>query len=195
MVAHHFGAAANTLTSMAEELADGQDSEHTSSSRPTIRTSAWLAPIALVVALAGTGLAGWGLLRPTAHQAERPSAASDAATEDGARSKVEACSAFDTVRSSVSIQTHAGSDGPAEAQAVAANARLAMLGGGMYLLSRTDPSTPAELADAIHKFANGLQDIGMHSLTGIGNDDPGQADRLRDADAANKLIADICAQA
>jgi hypothetical protein len=48
------------------------------------------------------------------------------------------------------------------------------------------------LSDAIHSFATGLQDIAMNALAGVGNDDPAQAARLRDAEATNTRIAELC---
>lgn len=194
-MAHLSDGAAVTIHAVAEQTIeqslDDQSDERPSSEKAQSPGSSRIAPVALVVALVAVGLAVFGLFRPSAGPADAAPAAVDASAEPG--SKADVCSAFQTVRSAVSIQTHATSEGPAGAQAVAANARLSMLGGGAYLLERTGPATPPELADAIQKFAGGLQDIAMHSLTGIGNDDPQQAERLRNADAANKSIADICA--
>ena len=53
------------------------------------------------------------------------------------------CTAVDTVRNAVSRQTNAdfGPD-PIAREAVAANARLATIGGGNYLLARLDPAIP-----------------------------------------------------
>jgi hypothetical protein len=75
---------------------------------------------------------------------------------------------------------------------VAANARLATLGGGEYLLSRLDPATPSELADPVRSFANNLQDIGMNQLVGLPNTDPTVAARLSEAQAASQQITDMC---
>ena len=47
---------------------------------------------------------------------------------------------------------------------MAANARLAMFGGGSYLLAHIDPATPDDLAAAAKSFANGLQDIAVYAL-------------------------------
>ncbi len=147
----------------------------------------WVAPLALVIALIAAAGAGWALLRPAP---QSKSQTSEAPTGDP---KANACSAFKTVSTAVSLQTHgdAGPD-PAGVQAVAANARLAMADGGAYLLARTSPDTPKDLSDAIHSFATGLQDIAMNALAGVGNEDPAQAARLRDAEAANSRIADLC---
>jgi hypothetical protein len=97
------------------------------------------------------------------------------------------------VSTAVTLQTHgeAGPE-PAGVQAVAANARLAMAGGATYLLARTGPGTPKDLSDAIHSFAASLQDIAMNALAGVGNEDASQAARLRDAEATNTRIAELC---
>lgn len=91
------------------------------------------------------------------------------------------------------MQTHADGGGdPVAAAAVAANARLAMAAGGPYLLSRLDPATPRPLAKAIRAFAEVLEDVAMSSLAGIGNDDPEQAARLREADVLSARVASFC---
>ena len=149
--------------------------------------SRWVALLALVIALIAAAGAGWALFRPAP---ESTSQTAEAPTGDP---KATACSAFKTVSTAVSLQTH-GDAGPEAAGvlAVAANARLAMAGGATYLLARTSPGTPKDLSDAIHSFATGLQDIAMNALAGVGNDDPAQAARLRDAEAANTRIAELC---
>ena len=93
----------------------------------------------------------------------------------------------------MSLQTHLdlGPDDVAKT-AVAGNARLALVGGGQYLLSRLDSATPPELADAVRSFANDLQDIGMNLMAGKQNSDPDQAARLVHAELARKQVADLC---
>lgn len=76
--------------------------------------------------------------------------------------------------------------------AVAANARLATLGGGEYLLSRLDPATPADLADAVRTFANDIQDIGMNQLVGIPNADPRVTALLGTAQGASERTTQMC---
>lgn len=100
--------------------------------------------------------------------------------------------AYETVRRALLLQTHAdGGDDPVAATAVAANARLAMSAGGAYLRARVDPATPPELAKAVHTFAEVLEDIAMNALAGVGNDDPVQAARLRDAESASRRVAEL----
>ena len=97
------------------------------------------------------------------------------------------------VSKAVSLRTHEnlGTD-PVALEAVAGNARLALLGGGQYLLSLLDSATPPELADAVRSFANDLQDIGMNALAGAANNDPDQAARLTQGDLARKQLLDLC---
>lgn len=93
----------------------------------------------------------------------------------------------------MALQTHndLGQDPVAQA-AVAGNARLALVGGGDYLLRQLDSSTPSQLADAARAFARDLQDIGINALAGVQNSDPGQAARLAEGDSARKQVADLC---
>lgn len=147
----------------------------------------WIAPAALVIALVAAATAGWAALRPA------PAPDKPAAEAPSAEDKANACSAFQVVTAAVALQTHgdAGTD-PAAIQAVAANARLAMAGGGTYLLAKTGAGTPPELADAIRSFAGSLQDIAINALAGVTNDNPAQAARLHDAEATNAKIAALC---
>ena len=111
----------------------------------------------------------------------------------GRRPENARCTAFDTVSKAVKLQTNAdlGPD-PVALEAVAGNARLALLGGGQYLLNRLDSATPPELADAVRSFANNLQDIGMYAAAGVMNSDPAQAARLAEGEATRKQILDLC---
>jgi hypothetical protein len=81
---------------------------------------------------------------------------------------------------------------PLRGKAVAANARLATLGGGEYLHSRLDPATPHELADAVRSFATNHQESGMNQLVGMPNTDPTVAALLNEAQAASTRITDLC---
>ena len=130
------------------------------------KVSRWAAPVALLIALIAVALAVWALV---SESSEAPAAAQ----QDG-DPKTRVCSAFDTVSNAVQIQTHVdlGPD-PVAQKAVAGNARLALVGGGEYLLRHLDPKTPPELADAVRSFANNLEDIGMNALAEVPGTDPG----------------------
>ena len=108
-------------------------------------------------------------------------------------SKQQVCAAFDTVSKAVQLQTHAdlGSD-PVAQTAVASNARLSLIGGGEYLLSRLDDQTPQELAEAVRLFANNLEEIGVNALAGATNDDPQQTARLTAGEDGRNKVAELC---
>jgi hypothetical protein len=159
-----------------------------------------VAPLALVVALVGAGLAGLALYR-SERETPSPAAAGpavgigqpDATEQQPGAARAQLCEAFATVKNAVTIQTHAnlGPD-PVALQAVAANARLAMIGGADYLQRRIDPAAPADLVGAVRSFTNDLQDIGVNALAGVGNDDAAQAARLKAAQTASDQIAELC---
>ena len=152
-----------------------------------------VAPIALAVALVGTGLAGVAL-----HRAGNPAPAAAASTPtapatDAGDAKKRACAGYTTVRDAVTMQTHADlGNNPVAVQAVAANARLAMIGGADYLLGLADPAVPADLTATIHTFTDGLRAIAVNALAGVSNEDPAQAGRLRDTQAAGDRITELC---
>lgn len=143
---------------------------------------------ALVLSLLSLGVAAVALIRPTAEPDYTEAERSDA--------KAAICAAFDTVRTGVATNTNVqppgGSDDIAGALAVAANARVALLDGGQYLLARLGPAVPGDLAGEVEKFGNLLMDIGAAATAGVPNDDPVQAGRLEDAQAAGTAITGLC---
>ena len=150
-----------------------------------------LTVLALVLAVVAVGLSGWALYRLS--QTGTSARYTDAERADAKR---QICAAADVVRRGVSLNTNLQpAGGPQDVNgilAVAANARVSLSDGGQYLLARLDPATPPELADAVKKFANGLMDIGAAATAGAQNSQPEQAARLRDADAVNRTIGDLC---
>lgn len=148
--------------------------------------------IAVVLALVAVGLAVWALV--SAHGSNNSKHDYSGAQRSDAKAKI--CAAADVVRRGVSLNTNLQPPGGAQdvtgTLAVAANARIALYDGGQYLLARLDPATPADLADAVTKFANGLMDIGANATSGAQNSDPEQAARLHDADAQNTTIQNLC---
>jgi hypothetical protein len=143
-----------------------------------------LLPITLVVAVAAAALSGWTPNSQNYTGAQRADA------------KQKICAATDLVRKGVSLNTNLQPPGGPEdvtgALAVAANARISLYDGSQYLLARLDPATPPELGDAVKKFANLLMDIGAGSTAGAQNSQPEQAARLKDADATNRTITELC---
>ncbi len=145
--------------------------------------------LALTVAVLALGVAAFALFRTFGGEPEY----TDTQRADA---KNAICSAFDTVRTGVATNTNAtplgGTGDIAGALAVAANARVALLDGGQYLLARLDPATPTDLAGEVRRFANQLMDIGAAATAGVPNTDPVQAGRLQDAEAAGAAISGLC---
>lgn len=144
-----------------------------------------VAAVALMASLAAIGAAAWAIVLAWPQK--------EKAVEPTAESKQKVCAAFDTVSNAVQLQTHAdlGPD-PVAQTAVAANARLSLIGGGDYLLSRLDDHTAPDLAEAVRLFANNLQDIGVNALSGATNDDPQQAARLAAGQDGRNKVAELC---
>jgi hypothetical protein len=153
------------------------------------RRAGALTYIALILAVAALALAGWTWYRS---EYSKPSYSDTARAE----AKARVCTAMDLVRRGVSLNTNLQPAGGPEdvtgSMAVAANSRVALYDGGQYLLAKLDPAAPADLAEAIHNFANNLMDIGAAATAGAQNTDPDQATRLRDAEAANATVTELC---
>jgi hypothetical protein len=147
---------------------------------------------ALVIAVAALGLAGWALFQQS-HDEPSEQAYSDTERADA---KAKTCAAFDLVRSGVTRNTNLAAPGGDSditgSIAVAANARISLYDGGQYLLARTGPATPRDLAEAVEKFGDNLMDIGAAATNGVQNTEPAQAARLADADTSSASIATMC---
>ena len=149
----------------------------------------WIAPTALVISVLAAAGAGWALFKPT------PTASLASAVENP---KAHVCSVFNTVSTAVSIQTKRtpgpdlGPVTPVAAEAIAANARLAMSGGASYLLEQLPSNTPTELADQVRSFAGDLSGISVNALAGVPNDKQPQSGLLKSAEETNKKIVELC---
>lgn len=148
--------------------------------------------IVAVLAIVAIGLSGWALLRPAAKPAALPTF-SDAQRADA---KTKTCAAIDLVRRGISRNTNlvvpGGEGDVAGSLAATANARISLYNGGQYLLSRVDLATASPLAETARGFANNLMDIGAAATAGVPDSDPAQAARLKDADAANATLGQLC---
>ena len=118
-----------------------------------------LAVIALAVAIAA-------FFRPVHESA--PTFSSQQ-TADG---KTHLCSAYVTVRQGVVANTHLANpvpNDPAGQLAVAANARLALIGGGTFLRDRlaAEPAAPADLTKAVGSMASTIEELGVGYLAGL----------------------------
>ena len=113
--------------------------------------------------------------------------------QEVADAKGRACEAYIKVRTAVALQTQGavGTD-PAAAQAVAANARLAMSVGSQHLVDNLSPAVPAELAGLLRTLATDLQNLTINALAGAPDGDAGQVTRLRDLEANSTKIVEQC---
>jgi hypothetical protein len=176
-------------------MPESSSSESTAahSGRDGSRRERILLPITLVIAILAAALSGWLLYR-LAQQGTPNVPNYTGAQRADAKQKV--CATTDLVRTGVSLNTNllppGGPQDVTGTLAVAANARISLYDGGQYLLARLDPATPPDLADAVKKFANLLMDIGAAATSGAQNSEPEQAARLKEADATNGTIAELC---
>ncbi|GAY15966.1 hypothetical protein [Mycobacterium sp. shizuoka-1] len=155
-------------------MADGEGAELGYAPTLTVPTI-WhrLAPLAFPLAVLALGVSIWALVSDSAGGAESAGLPGDP--------KVRACTAFHMV-TTMQTRNDLGS----------ADASLALVGAGDYLLRQLDADTPTQLADAIRAFARSLQDIGMNALAGVHASDPRQAARQAEGDFDRKQVADLC---
>lgn len=149
--------------------------------------------VALLLAFLAMGLSGWLLRSPDAFR----SASADVTEEQVAQAKTRACAAHDVVSAGVFENTNrpnpVAPEDIAGSMVVTANAKIALLDGGRYLIERTGPATPPELAAAMKRFGDALMDIGVAANAGVLDSDSSQAARFKDADAVNSQLKGMCA--
>ncbi len=125
------------------------------------------AALAIAVIAAAVAIAGW--FRPA------PQSASPAfSDQQTAQAKANVCSAYTAVHQGVVRNTHLtdpNPNDPAGQLAIAANARLALLGGGAYLRDRVadEPATPADLAQAVNSIGSTIEKLGVGYLEAASN--------------------------
>jgi hypothetical protein len=130
--------------------------------------SRWIAIAALVLALIAVAIAVAAWFRP-AH-----SGATHFSDQQTADAKKSTCTAYNSAKQAVVINTHMANprpDDPAGQLAVAVNARLALLGSGQYLRDRlaANPATPGDLTNAVTSMAKTVEDLGMGYLNETSN--------------------------
>jgi hypothetical protein len=119
--------------------------------------SRWPTYAALVIAVIAAVLAGLAYFHPK-HTAAAP--------QQGGNAKANVCSAYQATRKAVVINTHLESNNPDLQLAIAANARLALIGGGTYLRDRLEANTaaPSDLANAANSLADTVEQLGINYL-------------------------------
>ncbi|KAA8962922.1 hypothetical protein [Mycobacterium sp.] len=160
-------------TTTAELSAEGEPKNARGKSRLKLpgaadRKPPWLTLTTLVIALIAVGVAVAAWFRPTHSATPRFS------DQQAAEAKKSMCTAYTSVHEGVVSNTHMANPNPNDPVgqlAVAANARLALMGGGEYLRQRlaAAPATPAELSNAVASMANTLEDLAIGYLSGATN--------------------------
>ncbi len=163
------------------------------------RSPVVIAVIAMLLAIATLGASAYmwrnpltPIDAPTAAPTEAPEPTFTDAQRDEAKAKV--CDAFLVVSTGVANSSALqAADGDAiGALAIATNARLALYGGGVYMLNRVDPATEPQLAEAARAFGTALMDVGAAAVANIPSDDPAHQERVKDADDENAKLQGIC---
>ena len=148
----------------------------------------WILPMTLVLSMAALAISIFVALN---HKDEPHTGR--ASTESAEAAKERTCAAVRVVQTAVGLQaeTELGTE-PVAKHAVAANARLATLGGGYYLLDEVTAATPPDLAEQARALGSALVGVGIHQLAGQTDDDPAQAVRLQTAETASARLAELC---
>jgi hypothetical protein len=148
-------------------------------------TSGWPVYAALAISVIAAVLAALAYFHPMHKDA--------AVAQQGGDAKSNVCSAYKVAHRSVVINTHLQSPSPDLQLAIAANARLALIGGGAYLQERLAANTaaPTELVNTANSFANTIQQLGINYLADAGN---GVQDPIRhDLDSQISQLDKLCA--
>ena len=186
----------------ADEVEDTESGADTEAQREgSGRSPVVIAVSAMLLAIATLGASAYMWRNPITpiDAPTGPTAAAEPTFTDAQRdeAKAKVCDAFLVVSSGVANSSAMqAEDGDAVgAVAIATNARLALLGGGQYMLDRVDPATEPGLAEAARAFGNALMDVGAAAVAQIPGDDPAHQERVKDADEQNAKLQGLCVPA
>jgi hypothetical protein len=182
-----------TKSAHAESQNQPSAKEESSSKKPVpvLRwsdASRWPTYAALAIAVIAVVLAALAYFHP-AHKGA-------SAAQQGGDAKANVCAAYAAAHKAVVINTHLQSPNihdPIAELSVATNARLALIGGGVYLRERiaANAAAPADLANAADSMANTIEQLGMNYLTQAG---AAAQDPLRhDLDSQITQLDKLCA--
>ena len=159
---------------------------------PRGKAAIWLAALALVVALGALAAALWPMFQTEDEDVEVAVVYTD---EEVGAAKANTCRAFEMARMAIAVRSGANpgeNPDPALAEVVAANARSAFAATGPYLLNNIGVATPDALAEAVTKFADQADEVGMAALAGLGTDDPLLAGPLAQVTELEAKISEMC---
>lgn len=184
--------------SFASESTPATKASKPAASAPAAKPSAskgvpsWATFAALGLAVLALIVAVVGLFKPSTG----PGKFSD---DQRAEAKTAMCAVQSTVRQGTGINTNMVNpvpNDPAGELAVAANARLALFGGGAYLHNQLQatPATPADLAKAIADMATTMQTLSINYLAGASPNDSVQAPLRDNLKAEIAELDNLCQQ-
>lgn len=150
----------------------------------------------LVVAVVAIGLAIGCWFRPMPGSTGSPVPSAPSYTrQQVADAKTNVCIAFGKVDRALNLaDAEPVSSDRTEQLAVAALTRIAFDGGSRYLLTTLaeEQATPPELATAVRKQANSLQELLIGFLDGVPNSDPEQQPAVNASNEAAAKIRRLC---
>jgi hypothetical protein len=156
----------------------------------------WPVFVMLVITLIAVGAAVAAWLRPLPESKTVSAPPAPTFTDQQiADAKADVCDAYKIVSKAVVWNTHRTNPAPGDeigSLATEIYGDLALYEGGNYLLDRlaTDRATPAELANTVRSFGEGLQKFGMVVLAG---EPDSVRDPLRQAGEADSAkIVELC---
>lgn len=129
--------------------------------------TAW--PVLTLLAI-GTAIATW--FRPVPH--ETPPATPTYSDAQVATARDHVCATYDKVHHAVLVNTgRTGGDDPTAVLARAANARIALFDGGVYLSTQLaeEPATPPDLTKAVRALVTAYQQLAIDYLADADDSD------------------------
>jgi hypothetical protein len=172
-------------SSLTESAADAESHKESSPSKQP-KALQWITYAALAIAVLAVILAALAYFVPAHNSAS-------ATAQQGGDAKANVCAAYAATRKAVVLNTHMQSPNPDSQFAVAANARLALIGGGAYLSQRLAANTaaPSDLANAANSLANTIQQLGINYLNQApaSVQDPVRKDLTNELSQLDKLCA------
>jgi hypothetical protein len=166
-------------------------------STPPPRQSRALTFATLAIALIATVLAIVGWFRPSTAPPPPRSTSPTYTDQHIADAKTRACNALTLVNKAAIANSGSGappqqSADPAMAEARAADSRLSVIAGAWYLRDHLSPATPQDVTTAIQHLSEVALDLGQGYLAGAQNNDPAQADLIKEGNSAFKHALELC---
>ena len=153
----------------------------------------FLAIASLALALLALGVAVGSWFRPLPDNKPSPAPAPSFTDQQVADAKAKVCATYEKVHQAVLVNTgRSGGSDPIALLGVAANARIALYAGGLYLTKALDgqPATPPDLAAAVRQLVDSYQLLAINYLAEAPQSEIDSS--LHAGDQPNATIYGIC---